>query len=189
MAKVNSFNRALKASWPPAGQESLPASGAGFTGWTHPETHRVSLPGERPQRRGTVSPNTTGGQHPTRWGRRVRRGRGGRRPGLWPPAGVGSAWRCGRGDGPCHGSGESAFVSVDGSRKRMRFPRPCGTLSPRPMPPTQRQASAPPSVRVTVINRGSHRTWSNPWFLQVVGGAAPTALGIPVTIVAGWSGP
>jgi hypothetical protein len=30
--------------------------------------------------------------------------------GLWPPAGQGSAWRCGRGDGPCHCSGESAFA-------------------------------------------------------------------------------
>jgi len=49
--------------------------------------------------------------------------------GLWPPAGQGSAWCCGRGNGPCHCSGEGAFVSAGGIRKRdPRFPRPRGTV-------------------------------------------------------------
>jgi len=42
--------------------------------------------------------------------------------GLWPPAGQGSAWRCGRGDGPCHCSGETAFARYPGG-KRKRDPR------------------------------------------------------------------
>jgi len=40
--------------------------------------------------------------------------------GLWPPAGQGSAGRCGRGDGPCHCSGESAFVSAGGEGNATR---------------------------------------------------------------------
>ena len=102
--------------------------------------------------------------------------------GLWPPAGVGSARRCGRGDGPCQCKGTRRDVlrrSMSrppkqripktplraGQVKALRFSRLRGTLSPRPGPPTQRQASAPPWVRVTVIDRGGHRAWSNLWFL------------------------
>jgi hypothetical protein len=48
-----------KASWPPAGREILPATGAGFTGWTHPETHRVSLRDEWPQPHRTVRTSAT----------------------------------------------------------------------------------------------------------------------------------
>ena len=68
--------------------------------------------------------------------------------GLWPPAGVGSAWCCGRGDGPGHLSGETAFVSVGGDRKRdPRFPRPRATVPCRPTGPGTRQASARPGGR------------------------------------------
>ena len=35
--------------------------------------------------------------------KRPPRGGTGAGRGLWPPAGLASAWRCGRGDGPCHG--------------------------------------------------------------------------------------
>jgi hypothetical protein len=53
--------------------------------------------------------------------------------GFGPPACMGSAWHCGRGDGPCHGNGAGGSESVDppspgGNRKRTAFPRPCGTV-------------------------------------------------------------
>jgi hypothetical protein len=51
--------------------------------------------------------------------------------GLWPPAGQEAAWRCGRGDGPCHCSGESAFVSAGGNRKRSAFPPPLRSGDPQ----------------------------------------------------------
>jgi hypothetical protein len=94
MAKVNSVNRlrGKHPGRPPDGK--LPASGAGMTAWADPETQRLSPPGERPQRRGAVSPSTTAGQRPPGAGRALAGGFG-------PPAGLGSAWRCGRGDGPC----------------------------------------------------------------------------------------
>jgi hypothetical protein len=51
--------------------------------------------------------------------------------GFGPPAGQGSAWRCGRGDGPCHGSGERAFVGAGGMRKRTAFPPPVRDGAPQ----------------------------------------------------------
>jgi len=70
--------------------------------------------------------------------------------GLWPPAGQGSAWRCGRGDGLCHCSGEGPFASEGGIRKRIAFPPPArdGPLQPgrsgkdRGQRPTRRGRSA-----------------------------------------------
>jgi hypothetical protein len=68
--------------------------------------------------------------------------------GFGPPAGLGSAWRCGRGDGPCHGSGAGGSDSDlppplrAGTGNAPCFPRPRGTLPPGPVPPTQRKASA-----------------------------------------------
>jgi hypothetical protein len=44
--------------------------------------------------------------------------------GLWPPARYGEVWRCGRGDGSCHCSGDSAFASAGGTGKRGAFPPP-----------------------------------------------------------------
>jgi len=38
------------------------------------------------------------------------------------------ALHCGRGDGPCHWSGEGPVVSSGGNRKRTAFPRPRGTV-------------------------------------------------------------
>ncbi len=52
------------------------------------------------------------------------------------------AWRYGRGDGPCHFSGETAFAPCPGGiRKRSAFPRPRGTLPPRPVQPAPTEAS------------------------------------------------
>jgi hypothetical protein len=67
--------------------------------------------------------------------------------GFGPPAGLGSAKRCGRGDGPCHWSGERAFIGTGGNRKRTAFPRPRGMLPPRPVQPAQQEASARPGGR------------------------------------------
>jgi len=38
------------------------------------------------------------------------------------------ALHCGRGDGPCHWSGEGPVASSGGNRKRSAFPRPRGTV-------------------------------------------------------------
>jgi hypothetical protein len=62
--------------------------------------------------------------------------------GFGPPAGLGSAWRCGRGDSPCQCSGEGAFVGAGGTRKRTAFPRPRGTVPRRPAGPGITEASA-----------------------------------------------
>jgi len=67
--------------------------------------------------------------------------------GLWPPAGQGTAWRCGRGDGPCHCSGESALVPPGGNRKRdPRFPRPRATVPCRPAGPGTTEGQRPPGA-------------------------------------------
>jgi len=62
--------------------------------------------------------------------------------GLWPPAGQEPAWRCGRGDGPCYCSGEGAFVSAGGIRKRSAFPRPRATVPADRQFRDKRKASA-----------------------------------------------
>ena len=67
--------------------------------------------GQRP------APDPAGAKRPPRAGRALAGSFG-------PPAGQGSAWHCGRGDGPCHWSGGSAFVSVGGDGKRTAFPPP-----------------------------------------------------------------
>jgi hypothetical protein len=81
------------------------------------------------------APDPAGEKRPPRAGRALAGGFG-------PPAGQGSAWRCGRGDGPCHGNGGSAFVWAGGNRKRTAFPRPCETVPRRSAGPGAPQASA-----------------------------------------------
>jgi len=72
-----------------------------------------------------VGPGTTKGQRPTRRVASARHGRGGRWPGaLAPRLVLMPMQRCGRGDGPCHSSGDRGFVSVGGIRKRSAFPPP-----------------------------------------------------------------
>jgi len=89
----------------------------------------------RDQRKASARPG--GGEAPA-WG-----GAGAGRV-LWPPAGEGSAWRCGRGDGPCHGRGEGAFAPPGGNRKRdPRFPRPCATVPCRPVGPGPKKGQRP----------------------------------------------
>jgi len=115
-----------KAIRPPAGRGRLPGPGKGIApaGWGKRDPR---FPHPRQQ-----SPTPAGG-------------RAGAGRGLWPQAGQGSAWRCGRGDGPCHGSGESAFVSPGGNRKRdPRFPRPRATAPCGPAGPGTPEASARP---------------------------------------------
>jgi len=76
--------------------------------------------------------------------------------GLWPPAGQGSAWRCGRGDGPCHGSGETAFVSAGGTRKRdPRFPARARRCPLDRRVQSHRQASARPGGSEAPAGGGS----------------------------------
>ncbi len=79
--------------------------------------------------------------------------------GLWPPAGQGSARRCGRGDGPCHCSGGSAFVSAGGIRKRdPRFPCPRGTVPRRPAGPGPAEGQRP-TRRGRSARRGRGGRW------------------------------
>jgi hypothetical protein len=69
------------------------------------ETHRVSRPVSDHSSTGTASASAT--EASVRHGGREAPAGGGAGAGrgLWPPAGLGSAGRCGRGDGPCHGNG------------------------------------------------------------------------------------
>jgi hypothetical protein len=86
--------------------------------------------------------------------------------GFGPPAGQGSAWRCGRGDGPCHGSGERAFVGAGGMRKRTAFPRPCGTVPCRSAGPGIAEASARPGGREAPAGGGAgagRGLWAPGW--------------------------
>ena len=65
--------------------------------------------------------------------------------GLWPPAGQGTAWRCGRGDGPCHLSGGIAFVPPGGNRNGdPRFPDRVGRCPVDRSVQAPRKASARP---------------------------------------------
>jgi hypothetical protein len=64
--------------------------------------------------------------------------------GLWPPAGQGSAWHHGRGDGPCQCSGDPHYRLGVGTGNAPRFPRTRRTFPPRPVPPAIRKASARP---------------------------------------------
>ena len=107
------------------------------------ETHRVSpararrCPVDqsvREQQR--PAPDPAGEKRPPMAGRALAGGFG-------PPAGQGSGWHFGRGDGPCHCSDEGAFVSVAGIRKRdTRFPHPRATVPCSPVGPGRAEASA-----------------------------------------------
>ncbi len=78
----------------------------------------------------------------------ARRGGGHLARGIGLPAGLGSAWRCGRGFGPCqscrtfrHGQDHPLFGRI---RKRTAFPRPHATLSCRPAGPGTAEGRRPP---------------------------------------------
>jgi hypothetical protein len=77
---------------------------------------------------------------------------------LWPPEGEESACRRGRGDGPCHRSGERAFVGAGGNRKRTAFPRPCGTVPRRPAGPVT-PAGQRPTRRARSVRHGRGGRW------------------------------
>jgi hypothetical protein len=144
--------------WPPAGLGSAGRSGRGdgpcqrYRASRHSREHRPSgrekethcVSPARAERcpqdpchpnRQRPAPDPAGEKRPPGAGRALAGGFG-------PPAGQGSAWRCGRGDGPCHCSGEGAFVGAGGTRKRTAFPRPRATLPPRPVHPAPTEASA-----------------------------------------------
>jgi hypothetical protein len=112
-----------------------------------------------------AGPGMTAGQRPPGAGRALAGGFG-------PPAGLGSAWRCGRGDGPCHGSRAGGSDDVlpppvrAGPGNAPRFPRPRGTLPPRPMPPAPRGASARPGGREAPTGGGAgagRGLWAPGW--------------------------
>jgi hypothetical protein len=97
---------------------------------------------------GRPAPDPAGEKRPPRAGRALAGGFG-------PPAGQGSAWRCGRGDGPCHGNGaggshSDCFPDPGGTRKRTAFPPPArnaatktrATRTKRGQRPTRRARSA-----------------------------------------------
>jgi hypothetical protein len=108
------------------------------------ETHCVSPPVQDAATK-TVSTRTNRGQRPPGAGRALAGGFG-------PPAGLGSACRCGRGDGPCHGNGAGGSESVDPPRSGRDPETHCvsparATLPPRPVPPAPTEASARPGGR------------------------------------------
>jgi len=84
-------------------REIFPVRGQGLPPWAGPgNATRVSparagrCPVDRWVRdRQKASARPGGGKAPAEGGAGAGRG-------LWAPAGVGSVWRCGRGDGPCH---------------------------------------------------------------------------------------
>jgi hypothetical protein len=100
--------------------------------------------------------------------------------GFWPPAGQGSAGRCGRGDGPCQRCRVADMprntASPGGNRKRIAFPRPCETVPRRSAGPgtTGRQR---PTRRAGSARRGRGGRWP--------GALAP---GVPRIGVALWQG-
>ncbi len=90
----------------------------------------------------THSTRTNRGQRPTRRARSARRWRGGRLPGALGPR---RAWDR---RGAVAGAMAPAMATAQfrpppgGTPKRMRFPRPRGTLPPGPVPPAPTEASA-----------------------------------------------
>jgi hypothetical protein len=104
---------AEKAVRPPAGN-IFPTRGRDCPFGREQETHCVSPAGagrfpvdRQVQAQQRPAPDPAGEKRPPGAGRALAGGFG-------PPAGLGSAWRCGRGDGPCHCSG---------ARRRKSFPR------------------------------------------------------------------
>ena len=131
---------------PPASRENLPDLGTGIAPWVGTRKRTAFPPPARDGSTKTGAARTRRGQRPARRG-------------LCPPAGLGTAGRCGRGDGPCHGSGavgshSDCSPSPGGNRKRMRFPRPRETLPPRPVPPAPTEASARPGGREAPAGSG-----------------------------------
>jgi len=89
---------------------------------------------------GPVQPAPTAGQRPARRAGSARVGRGALAGGFGPPAEQGSAWRCGRGNGPCQ--------DAQSARRRKRFP----LSGQQPM----RSAPFQHPVRASCASGGSH---------------------------------
>jgi hypothetical protein len=110
--------------------------------------------------RRSAGPGKAKGQRPP-WAGRALAG------GFGPPAGLGSMWRCGRGDGPCQS--DRAFRHGQGHRVSGRdqethaFPRPSATVPRRSAGPGTTRGQRP------TRRAGSARRWR--------GGRWPGALG------------
>jgi hypothetical protein len=82
--------------------------------------------------------------------------------GLWPPAGLGAAERCGRGDGPCQRdrASRSAQERPSGRDQETRpaFPRLCGTVPCRPASPGTAEGQRP-ARRGRSARRGRVGRW------------------------------
>ncbi len=132
-----------KAIRPPAGRGRLPGPGQGIAPcWGRKRDPRFPRPRQ---------------QSPARAGGGAGAGRG-----LWPQAGQGSAWRCGRGDGPCHGSGAGGSDSDlappvrAGSGNATRVsPARARRFHKDRCRPHQRQASARPGGREAPARGGA----------------------------------
>ncbi len=162
--------------WPPAGQGVTCRGGRG-DGPCHRSGEGVFVGAGRNRKRTAFPPPVRHGSPQT--GRSMHTGRpapdpaGEKRPpgagralagGFRPPAGVGSAGRCGRGDGPCHSSGVGVSDSDlpaplrAGTGSALRFPRPPATLPPRPVPPAP-TAGQRPTRRARSARQGRGGRW------------------------------
>jgi hypothetical protein len=82
-----------------------------------PPVRNGALQTGRSGNNGRPAPDPAGAKRPPGAGRALAGGFG-------PRLVLIPAQRCGRGDGPCHGSDETAFTSPGGNRKRTAFPLP-----------------------------------------------------------------
>ena len=75
--------------------------------------------------------------------------------GLWPPGGREGSVALWQGRWPLPWQRRSSAAASGGNRKRMRFPRPCGTVPRRPAGPGTPQASARPGGREAPAGGGA----------------------------------
>jgi hypothetical protein len=148
---------AEKAVRPPAGN-IFPTRGRDCPFGREQETHCVSPAGagrfpvdRQVQAQQRPAPDPAGEKRPPGAGRALAGGFG-------PPAGLGSAWRCGRGDGPCHCSGERAFIGAGGTRKCTAFPPPVRDSSPQ-IGRSRHTAGQRPTRRAGSARRGRGGRW------------------------------
>jgi len=115
--RICAFGRvhgAATKAWQGAGTALRPLGRGSFPPIREQETRPAFPP---PVRDGS----TQNGRSGKNAGQRVPWARRALAAGFWPPAGQGSAWRCGRGDGPCQ--------DAQSARRRKRFPL-CGQAAP-----------------------------------------------------------
>ena len=136
MEGLTAWQGAEKAIRPSACRKTLPDPGKGIAPLGGNRKRTAVPPPERNAATKTVSTRINRGQRPTRRARSARLGAGrALAGGLWPPAGMGSAWHCGRGDGP----GQDAPGAQAEEFPAFRPGSPCGrhffsTLLPHPQP-------------------------------------------------------